>query len=43
MAIDWCPIVVIIVIVLFAITTYWSYSVPKEYKERHARWKRILK
>jgi hypothetical protein len=39
----WCYGIVIAIIVLFAVTTWWSYSVPREYKERHARWKKIWK
>jgi hypothetical protein len=39
----WCYIIVVLIIALFAATTYWSYTVPREYKDRHERWKRIWK
>ncbi len=43
MAFPICETLVIVVILLFAATTYWAYTVPKEYKERNRRWKQMFK
>jgi hypothetical protein len=41
--VDWCVIAVVVVVGVLAASTYWTYSVPKEYKERNRRWKTVWK